>query len=133
MVNEDYLPILETISSGGVQCKMAEADKVGKKLVKSLVKENGDNKKDYKYALMEIKLDGKKYLTSLCKTPGGGYLTLRYTDLETKKTFIPNKIFMNCHNLETGEIELLEIFGFTKDKVPEDAVSLGKVNIGESA
>jgi len=117
MTYDEYLKELNTAAViKGLQ-NMTEVESIdvavdtGKELVKLINETSGLSKKDIKsakYAIAEMTYLKTKYVAALYCINGADVL-LRATDVDNKKFYIPNDIWIAATNAETEETELQHI------------------------
>jgi hypothetical protein len=87
---------------------MEEAQKASQVLLDGIVDNCGLSKTKIRkanYALAEVKMHGSNYLAFLYNI-NGAQVMLRATDLDTKKCYIPNDVWIPSTNKLTEETEL---------------------------
>jgi len=117
MTYDEYLKELNTAAVIKGLSNMTEVESIdiavdtGKELVKLINETSGLSKKDIKtakYAIAELTYLKTKYVAALYCINGADVL-LRATDVDNKKFYIPNDIWIAATNAETEETELQHI------------------------
>jgi len=94
---------------------MKEAEKASKVLLDAIIDNCGLSKakiKKAKYALAEVKVHDSHYLVCMYSI-NEALIMLRATDLNTKKFYIPNDVWIAATNKETEETALELIFSLS--------------------
>lgn len=87
---------------------MDEAQTASKSLLDGIIDNCGLSKariKKSKYVLAEVKIHNTNYLACLYNI-NGAQVMLRATDLDTKKFYIPNEVWIAATDAKTDETEL---------------------------
>jgi len=117
MTYDEYMKELNTAAVIKGLSNMTEVESIdvavdtGKELVKLINETSGLSKKDIKaakYAIAELSYLKTKYVAALYCINGADIL-LRATDVDNKKFYIPNDIWIAATNAETEETELQHI------------------------
>lgn len=117
MTYDEYMKELNTAAVIKGLSNMTEVESIdvavdtGKELVKLINETSGLSKKDIKaakYAIAELSYLKTKYVAALYCINGADVL-LRATDVNNKKFYIPNDIWIAATNAETEETELQHI------------------------
>ena len=117
MSYDEYLKELNTAAVIRGLSNMTEVESIdiavdtGKELVKMINKTSGLSKKDIKsakYAIAEMTYLKTKYVAALYCINGADVL-LRATDVDNKKFYVPNDIWIATTNAETEKTELQHI------------------------
>lgn len=100
---------------------MEEAQKASQQMLDTIIENSGLSKakiRKAKYALAEVTFHDIKYLVFLYQI-NGAQVMLRATDLDTKKFYIPNEVWIASTMQETEEPELLLVLSLTTEKPDE--------------
>jgi hypothetical protein len=100
---------------------MGEAQDASKRMLDSIIEHCGLSKakiRKAKYALAKVTFHNINYLAFLY-TINGSQVMLRATDLDTKKFYIPNEVWIASTMEETEEPKLLLVLSLTKGEKNE--------------
>jgi hypothetical protein len=94
---------------------MVEAQDASKRMLDSIIEHSGLSKakiRKAKYVLAKVTAHNSNYLAFIY-TINGAQVMLRATDLDTKKFYIPNEVWIASTMQETEEPKLLLILSLT--------------------
>jgi len=94
---------------------MKEAQRASEQLLNSIIENCGLSKakiRKAKYMLVKVAVHNSNYLAFMYSI-NGAQVMLRATDLDTKKYYIPNEVWIASTMTETEEPELLKVMELT--------------------